>query len=101
MQAVTGWLRGFLNVQILIPFREALLWLPTPALILLLAGAAAAIGGRKPALYTALFFGFVALSGWWDRAVITLYAVLAAVALALMIGCPPGCWRRGPNAGRG
>ena len=31
---------------------------------------------------------FVALTGWWDRAVITLYSVISAVILASLIGLP-------------
>ena len=32
----------------------------------------------------------MALTGWWDRAVITLYTVLSAVILAMLIGIPMG-----------
>ena len=30
-----------------------------------------AVGGKRPAIYAAIFFSLVALSGWWDRSVIT------------------------------
>ncbi|MEM7238497.1 MAG: ABC transporter permease subunit, partial [Pseudomonadota bacterium] len=33
-----------------------------------------------------------AVTGWWDRSIITLYAALASVALALLIGLPVGIW---------
>ena len=46
------------------------------------------LGGRRPALYAAVFFAIVALSGWWDRSVITLYAVFAAVAILETVGPP-------------
>ena len=32
----------------------------------------------------------IALSGWWDRAMITAYTVFVSVALALLIGVPLG-----------
>ena len=32
----------------------------------------------------------MALSGWWDRAIITLYSVVAAVTIAAIIGLPIG-----------
>ncbi len=90
IQGVTEWLRWFLNVWILIPFRNALLWIPTPAFILAVVAFACCLGGRRPAIYAAVFFSIVALSGWWDRSVITLYAVISAVILSTFIGLPLG-----------
>ena len=34
----TEWLRWFLNVKVLIPCRNSLLWIPTPAFILIIMG---------------------------------------------------------------
>jgi len=90
VQAVTQWLRWFLNVQVLIPFRNAMLWLPTSSFVLLIIAFSYWLGGRRPALYAAIFFSIVALSGWWDRSVITLYTVISAVVLATLIGIPLG-----------
>jgi glycine betaine/proline transport system permease protein len=92
VQAVTGWLRWFLNVWILIPFRNALLWLPIPTVILAIASLGYMIGGRRSALIGGGFFFIIALTGWWDRAVITLYAVISAVVLATVIGLPLAIW---------
>ena len=90
VQAVTEWLRWFLNVKVLIPFRNSMLWVPTSAFILLIVAFAYWMGGRRPAIYAAIFFTLVAFSGWWDRSVITLYTVISAVALATLIGIPLG-----------
>ena len=90
IQAVTLWLRGFLIVQILIPFRDALLWLPVPAVLLAVAAAGWAVGGRRSALTVLAFVMVIALTGWWDRSVITLYTVIAAVMLASLLGIPLG-----------
>jgi glycine betaine/proline transport system permease protein len=90
VKVTTGFLRGFLNVQVLIPFRNFMLSIPTPALILLVAAFALALAGRKQATYAVIFFSLVALSGWWDRAIITLYSVISAVSLAALIGLPIG-----------
>ena len=90
IQAVTEWLRWFLNVKILIPFRNSLLWIPTSAFILLVVAAVYWLSGRRPAIYAAIFFTIVAFSGWWDRSVITLYTVISAVILATLIGLPLG-----------
>ncbi|MEH6740558.1 MAG: ABC transporter permease subunit [Sulfitobacter sp.] len=88
VQAVTGFLRAFINVKILIPFRNFMLSIPTPALIMLVVAFALALAGRKQAIYAAVFFSLVALSGWWDRAIITLYSVISAVTLAALLGLP-------------
>ena len=90
IQAVTQWLRWFLNVKVLIPFRNSLLWVPTPAFILLVTALAYWLGGRKSAVYALIFFTIVAFSGWWDRSVITLYTVISAVILSMLIGIPLG-----------
>ena len=67
VQAVTGWLRAFLNVKILIPFRDFMLSIPTTAFIILMAAFALWLGGRKEAIIAAAFFTFIAITGWWDR----------------------------------
>lgn len=90
VKATTGFLRAFLNVKILIPFRNFMLSIPTPAFILLVAAFALALAGRREAVLAVIFFSLVALSGWWDRAVITLYSVISAVTLAALIGLPIG-----------
>lgn len=90
IRGVTEWLRWFLNVKVLIPFRNGMLAIPTPAFILMVVAFCYWLGGRRPAIFGAVFFSIVALSGWWDRSIITLYAVISAVALATMIGIPLG-----------
>lgn len=90
VKSVTGFLRAFLNVQVLIPFRNFLLSIPTPAFILLVVAFSYWLGGRKQAFVAAIFFCLIAFSGWWDRSVITLYSVISAVALAMIIGLPVG-----------
>ena len=86
----TYFLRAFVNVQILIPFRNFMLSIPTLAMILLVAAFALSLAGRKQALYALVFFSLVALSGWWDRAIITLYSVISAVFIAALLGLPLG-----------
>ena len=88
VKAITGFLRAFLNVQVLIPFRNFMLSIPTLAMILLIAAFALALAGRRQAGFSVIFFSLVALSGWWDRAIITLYSVTSAVILAAIIGLP-------------
>lgn len=87
---VTDWLRWFLITWVLIPLRDAFLWLPTSAVVLALAGIGWRIGGLRSALVCLAFVLPIALSGWWDRAMITAYTVFVSVALALLIGVPLG-----------
>ena len=88
VKATTGFLRAFVNVQILIPFRNFMLSIPTPAFILLITAFALWLGGRRQAITALIFFSLVALSGWWDRSVITLYSVISAVSIAMLLGLP-------------
>ncbi|WP_113912004.1 ABC transporter permease [Roseovarius dicentrarchi] len=90
VNAITDSIRYVLNVKVLIPFRNFMLSIPTPAFILIVTAFAMWLGGRKQAFLAALFFSLVALSGWWDRSVITLYSVISAVTLALIFGLPLG-----------
>lgn len=90
IDAVTQWLRGFLITSVLIPFRNAILWLPSISVVLAVAAAGYAVGGRRSAILVALLFSVLAVTGWWDRSMITLYAVLSAVVIAALIGLPLG-----------
>ena len=92
VQAFTHGIRSFLIVDVLIPFRNFLLSLPVPTVVLLVAAWGFLVGGWRSALIGSLFFTMVAASGWWDRAIITLYAALSAVFLAMIIGLPLGIW---------
>ncbi|MBN8631334.1 MAG: ABC transporter permease subunit [Rhodobacterales bacterium] len=87
---VTDWLRWFLITWVLIPLRNAFLWLPTSAVLMALAGIGWRIGGARSALVCLAFALPIALSGWWDRAMITVYTVFVSVAIALVLGVPLG-----------
>jgi glycine betaine/proline transport system permease protein len=88
VKETTDVIRYVLNVKILNPFRDFLLSIPTFGFIGFVVAGSLALGDRKTGLYAAIFFGLVALSGWWDRSVITLYSVISAVFLAALIGLP-------------
>lgn len=70
--------------------RDAFLWLPTSAMLVFLAGIGCRIGGPRSALVCLAFSLPIALSGWWDRAMITVYTVFVSVSLALAVGIPLG-----------
>ncbi|MGR3547747.1 MAG: ABC transporter permease [Roseovarius sp.] len=92
LDPVTQWLRWFLITWVLIPVRDALLWLPYTAVLALVAAAGLAVGGWRSALICVGFIGYIAITGWWDRAMITIYTVLVAVAVATSFGFPLGIW---------
>jgi len=89
---VTLFLRGFLITKVLVPLRDAYLWLPFSAVVTLVAGVAWRIGGFRSALICTFFILYIAVSGWWDRAMITAYMVSFAVLIATLIGLPLGIW---------
>lgn len=89
---VTLAIRSFLIQYVLIPLRDAYLWLPFTAVLALIAGVAWRIGGWRSACVCLAYTGLIALSGWWDRAMITAYMVSFAVFLSALIGLPLGIW---------
>jgi glycine betaine/proline transport system permease protein len=89
---ITAWLRWFLITWVLIPMRDAYLWLPFTAVLALLAAIGWAVGGLRSALICVAYFGLIAMSGWWDRAMITVYMVSISVTIAALIGLPLGIW---------
>ncbi|MFK8082732.1 MAG: ABC transporter permease [Granulosicoccus sp.] len=89
---VTLAIRAFLITSVLIPLRDAYLWLPFSAVIVLFTGIGWRVGGRRSALVCFVYVMLIALSGWWDRAMITAYMVSAAVFLSACIGLPLGVW---------
>ncbi|MDG2340388.1 MAG: ABC transporter permease subunit, partial [Paracoccaceae bacterium] len=100
LKAVTYGMRVFMNNYVLIPFRNFLLSIPTPAFIAIVVALAWHMAGRKQALMALAFFTWVALSGWWDRSVITIYYVLTSTAVAAIIAIPLAIWGASPPAQR-
>lgn len=88
--AITDGIRAFLITKVLIPLRDALLGTPTWAVIAAFSAAGWAVNGRRVGLTVAGLWLVVALSGHWDRAMVTLYTVLSAVTIAALIALPAG-----------
>ena len=84
--------RYFLILNILAPLRDALLYMPYVAVLLLIGGLGFILGGWYSATLTVGLFAFVALAGWWDRAMITAYMVIFATLICIVIGVPLGIW---------
>ncbi len=93
-------LQGFntaLIVHILIPMKNAYLSMPVSATFLLVMGVGFIIGGVRSALTVGGFLLFIALTEWWDRALITAYMTTFAVIVSVIIGTVVGslCARSG------
>ncbi len=80
--------RDDLLVYVLIPTREAFLWAPWTAVLALVAGMGWAIGGWRLALVVSGFVLFIALTGYWERSMITTYMVFSALVVCVAIGLP-------------
>lgn len=59
------------------------------------------VAGWKMGVVAALMMGFIAASGLWGKAMVTLYLCGVSVFLAILIGTPLGIWAaQKPTAGR-
>lgn len=76
--------------HILRPVKEALLRLPWLGILAACVAAAALVSGLRLALATALMLGFIVVSGYWEPAMTSLYLVLVAASIAMILGVPVG-----------
>lgn len=80
----------WLITKVLVPMKNAYLGMPVSATFLLAMGTGYIVGGIRPALVVGGFLLFIALTQWWDRALITAYmasfGVVASVLLGSVIG---------------
>lgn len=84
--------KTFLLLYILIPFKRFLLQLPWTAVVAMVALAGYQLGGFRLAALTAALTGFIAVTGQWEKAMITVYLCGISVLFATCIGCPIGIW---------
>ncbi|GAB5470579.1 MAG: ABC transporter permease subunit [Rhodospirillales bacterium] len=97
-------IRTFALLYVMKPLRDFLLAVPWSLLVVAAGLAGALLGGRRLGLTAAALLLFVALSGYWEAAMQSVYLVLLAVATAIAIGFPIGFWlaarpRLQPGAG--
>lgn len=83
-------IRSFFLLHFLIPFRDALLWFPFPAMLASVTLGAWCLGGTRLVLAVAGMALFPAVTGFWEPAMITLYMIGTAVLLCIIIGFPIG-----------
>jgi len=80
----------FMITSILMPMKEAFLSMPVAATLFLVAGTGYIVGGLRSAIVATSFIAFIALTPWWDRALITAYMATFAVITSVIIGCSVG-----------
>jgi glycine betaine/proline transport system permease protein len=85
-------LRNFLLLQVLIPLRDAFLWLPWSAAVALVGLLGYRVGGWRLALTVMTLAAFPAVTGLWRPAMITLYMIGSAIVVCVLIGLPVGLW---------
>ena len=79
-------------LYIMYPLRDALLAAPYTVIIAGVALLGASVGRARLAATCAGLLGFIALSGFWDAAMVSSYLVILSVVIALVIGLPIGIW---------
>ena len=86
-------LKGFnewLIVEVLVPVKNAYLSTPVAATFCLAMGVGYIVGGLRSALIVGGFLLCIALTEWWDRALITAYLMTVAVIVSSIIGVVAG-----------
>lgn len=84
--------RTFALLEVMRPFRDMLAEAPWSVVIGLLALAGHAIGGARLAIYCTLLALFIVMTGYWGPAMNSLYLIVIAVSIAVLIGFPLGFW---------
>ena len=87
-----GVFRDAFLVYFLIPIRDVITSIPWVAIIALVVCIGWRLGGWKLALLVVSFVMFIAVSGYWVRAMITLYMVVVSLIMCALIGIPLGIW---------
>ncbi len=79
-------------IYLMKPVKEFLLSVPWLSFITIVGVAAFALGGQRLAIICISLLLFIAVTGYWKQAMISLYLVSIAVVVALVIAIPIGIW---------
>jgi glycine betaine/proline transport system permease protein len=79
-----------LFVYLLRPTKELMLDLPWAGVVVLLGAMGYRLGGLRLGLLCAALTVFIAVAGQWEKAMLSVYLVAIAVAIAALIGVPLG-----------
>ena len=93
--------RDFITVEMLIPLRNFFLWLPWPVVLATVMLAGWRLGGPAVAGLTGFLVTMIIITGFWVPAMLTVYLVLSAVIICILVGVPIGIWSaRNPTVAR-
>ncbi len=82
--------KNALLLNVLIPFKRLLLDLPWLGVVCLIALAGWTLGGARKGIALAALAGVIALTGQWEKAMVTVYLCGISVVLACLVGIPVG-----------
>ena len=88
-QGLQGFNHGLIT-GVLVPMKTAFLGMPVFATFMLTMGIGFIVGGVRSMVTVGLFLLFIALTDWWDRALITAYMATFAVIVSVTIGFSVG-----------
>ena len=84
--------KTFLLLNLLIPIKRFMLQMPWTVATALLALAGWQLGGWRLGALCATLSAFIAVTGQWDKAMVTVYLCGIAVFIAALLGIPIGIW---------
>jgi glycine betaine/proline transport system permease protein len=92
------WIRSGLLLTLLMPFKRFLIGLPWLGVIMALGLIAYRLKGIKLAALVVALAGFIAVTGFWEKAMITVYLCGIGVMLSTVIGLIIGVWATKSNS---
>jgi len=84
--------KNALLINVLVPLKRALVAVPWVAVVVMVAAAGFQAGGIRLAALVGGLGLFIAVTGNWEKAMVTVYLVAVSVVLAVLIGVPIGVW---------
>lgn len=85
-------LRDTTITYVMRPVKEFLLDVPWLGFIAVTCALSFAIGGMRLAIMSGTLLGFIAVTGYWNGAMVSLYLVTLSVVVTLIIALPIGIW---------
>ena len=87
-----GIFRDWMLIYFLMPLKAVFQSMPWTGVMLLVGAIGWKLGRWKISITVMLFVFFIASSGYWVRAMITVYMVFASLVICSLIGIPLGIW---------
>ena len=87
-----GIFRDWMLIYFLMPMKAIFQSMPWTGVMLLAGAIGWKLGRWKISITVMLFVFFIASSGYWVRAMITVYMVFASLVICSLIGIPLGIW---------